>query len=90
MSIGTDVKGLAKKFEEGKLNNAKGSRIEYGTESDRGLATNNHQRMNFQFTAFQTKTQIAQDEEATSLALALKLQQEEEDAALARALSAQF
>lgn len=81
MATGTDVKGLAKKFAEGKLHNAEGAHLSQNVEADRGLATNNLRRPDFQFLGFSAHIIAGKKEdEAASLALARCLQEEEEQA----------
>ncbi len=78
MTTGTDVKDLAKKFAEGKLHNAQGAHLSQDVEADRGLATNNLRRQDFQFLGFSARIVAdKKDDEAASLALARRLQQEE-------------
>lgn len=81
MATGMGVKGLAEKFTKGELHNAEGAHLSRDVEGDRGLATNNHLRKDFQFLGFGARIIASKkDDEAASLALARRLQQEEEQA----------
>lgn len=79
MATGTNLKDLAKRFDEGKVHNATGTRSELQTESDRGLATHNSRRAKFQFLSFEARLEAEKQDEAVSLALAMQLQREEEE-----------
>ncbi|MGE3320347.1 MAG: hypothetical protein AB7I18_13725 [Candidatus Berkiella sp.] len=79
MATGTNLKDLAKQFDEGKVHNATGARTGLTTESDRGLATHNNRRAKFQFLSFEARLEAERQDEADSLALAMQLQHEEEE-----------
>lgn len=80
----SDVKGWAKKFEQG-VHNAEGTRISQYTDADAALAVQNNSRSGLHFDGFKAKIigdmpvkKKTEDQDDATLALILQLQLEDE------------